>query len=257
MHKNWQKLIKSLHQKKYRQEEQLFLVEGAKSVAELLQYTQQFEVKAVFYTPEFYESYQTLLAAQDQTKVILQQTTATLLEASGTLQSNDGALAIVKIPNNLVANFANGYVLALSDIRDPGNLGTIIRIADWYGISQLLCSATTVDWYNPKVIIASMGSFLRVKPYYCDLVTYLQEIRQQTNLPIYGTTLEGENLHQTQFESQGIVVIGNESNGIAVDILPLLTHQITIPRFGKAESLNAGIATGIVCDNLARALKNI
>jgi RNA methyltransferase, TrmH family len=252
MTKNWQKLVKNLHQKKYRQIEGLFLVEGTKSVYELLQ--SNFLIKAVFYTQTFEQTYPKELKSLAKT-IHTELTTAEILAQVGTLQSNDGALAVVQIPINQVDTKKVDYLLALSDIRDPGNLGAIIRIADWYGISQILCSETTVDWYNPKVIIASMGSFLRVTPYYCDLANYLQNINNQelgNKFTIYGMLLAGQNLHKTQFYDRGIIVIGNESNGIAADILPLIDQKITIHRFGEAESLNAAMATTVVCDNLRR-----
>jgi TrmH family RNA methyltransferase len=245
MTKNYQKLIKSLHQKKNRIAEQLFLVEGSKSVAELL--TSNFVIKALFYTESFYEQYHTQINTFAGYHSLV---TTDLLAQCGTLQSNDGALAVVEMPQNLSEFTPQDYTLALADIRDPGNLGAIIRIADWYGISQILCSETTVDWYNPKVIIASMGSFLRVKPYYYHLPNILQIQPPETH--IYGMFLGGENIHTTKFTPKSIIVIGNEANGIDAETAKYITHKITIPKFGEAESLNAAMATAILCDNLRR-----
>jgi TrmH family RNA methyltransferase len=136
----------------------------------------------------------------------------------------------------------------LDDIRDPGNLGTILRIADWYGIRKLICSSSTADVYNPKVISASKGSFTRVEWYYCELNAYLKE----RSVPVYGAFLDGANVHTHGFEKSGYIVLGNEANGISFEVEQLVSQRITIPRFGGAESLNVGIATAIICDNLRR-----
>ncbi len=251
MTKNWQKIIKSLHQKKHRTEENLFLVEGAKSVSELIQNNSKdinFIIKGLFYTEDFYKNYAKKLTQLSAYQAVVSEK---LLEQNGTLQTNDGALAVVEIPKIPTNFILQNYALALADIRDPGNLGAIIRIADWYGIKEIICSQTTVDWYNPKVIIASMGSFLRVKPYYCELDNFLtSSISNGYN--IYGMFLEGENLHKIEFAQKGIIVIGNESNGISEEITKTITNKITIQQFGQAESLNAAMATAVVCDNLRR-----
>jgi TrmH family RNA methyltransferase len=195
MNKSWQKLIKALHQKKYRQEEGVFLVEGEKSVVELLDST--LVTKAVFFTQNFAVQYSNLLQKAAKNDTELWQVSPTVLEQVGTLQSNDAALAVVELPENkaLVCP-KNSYQIVLADLRDPGNLGTIIRIADWYGIHQIVCSLSTVDWYNPKVVISSMGSFLRVQPYYCELPAYFE---QNAHLPIYGALMNGTNVHTVQF----------------------------------------------------------
>ncbi len=244
MNKNYQKLIKSLHQKKNRQAENLFLVEGTKSVVELLQ--SNLQIHAIFYTENFYATYHKYLAQNTAYQAITSQE---ILQQQGTLQSNDGAIAVVHIPKPTTFSLKN-YALALDDIRDPGNLGAMIRIADWYGISQIICSQNTVDWYNPKVIIASMGSFLRIQPHYCNLADFLTNIQTTT----YGMFLEGTNLHSIEFAKQGIIIVGNESNGISSEVAKTIQQKITIQRFGEAESLNAAMATAIVCDNLRRSL---
>jgi len=176
------------------------------------------------------------------------------LSRVGTLQTNDTALAVVKTkPNGFLCVEAQEYALILDDVRDPGNLGTIIRIADWYGISKIVCSLTTTDWYNPKVIAASKGSFTRVRGYYVDLEDYiLSEQKKSDHLHFYGAFLEGQNIHQTTFAETGYIIMGNESNGISAAIEKHITHKITIPRFGQAESLNVGIATAVVLDNWRR-----
>lgn len=250
----YQKLIKSLHQKKFRNEENLFLVEGGKSVLELLTAEDNFNkigIQALFYTENFAQENQAFLPSFQKKVVYSELVTQTILQNVGTLQTNDSAIAIAKMPANFPLKVENEMVLALADIRDPGNLGTIIRVADWYGIRKLICSETTTDFYSPKVIAASMGSFLRIKPFYCDLAQYLGS---QIDIGIYGAFLEGKNIYEQKFEQRGIIVIGNESNGIPADLVPLIPHKITIPRFGEAESLNAGIATAIICDNWRRGL---
>jgi TrmH family RNA methyltransferase len=140
----------------------------------------------------------------------------------------------------------NEFVIVLDDIRDPGNLGTIIRTADWYGIHSIVASEETTDFYNPKVIASTMGSFCRVNVFYTDLSSYLSAQKG----PVYGTFLNGKDVHALGEKPGGFIVIGNESNGISPAVEKLVTHRITIPRRGGAESLNAAIATAIVLDNL-------
>jgi len=243
--KKWLKFIKSLQLKKFRKENGAFLVEGAKSVLELMQ--SGFRIRVLFATQEFYQSSIRLANAQGFPIEIVTQEE---LEAAGVFRTNNACLAIADICAN-EALFAeeNEYVLVLDEVKDPGNVGTIIRVADWYGIRKMVCSTDTADLYNPKVITASMGSFTRVRLYYCDLKEYLSG---QADRPVYGAFLHGENLHHTRFEPGGYIVMGNESHGIGEDLQSLISHKITIPRFGGAESLNVGIATAIICDNLRK-----
>lgn len=244
--RNTIKWVKSLQQKKYRRETGLFFVEGAKSVKEALR--SDFVVEQVFATHEFLPELAELLT---QRGLDATQATQAQLVEMGSFESNDAALAVLKMrDNHPLPRHMGEYLLALDDIRDPGNLGTIIRTADWYGIRQIVCSPETADVYNPKVIHATMGSFSRVNLFYTDLAEFLK------NEPTcYGAVLGGANIHSIGFEHRGgVIVIGNESNGIHRDLLPLIEHKITIPRFGAAESLNAGIATAVILDNLARHL---
>lgn len=255
MLKKYQKLIKSLHQKKFRVEEKLFLVEGEKSVLELLIEKDSFNkirIDALFYTEKFAHANAKLLPTFQSQVTYHELVTQNILESVGTLQSNDSAIAVAHIPANFPLKINQEMVLALADIRDPGNLGTIIRIADWYGINKLICSETTTDFYSPKVIAATMGSFLRVRAYYCDLKGYLLENKE---FPVYGAFLDGKNIYKQPFEKEGIIVIGNESNGIPAYLEDLIPHKLTIPRFGQAESLNAAIATAIFCDNWRRGVE--
>ncbi len=241
----WQKQIRLLQQKKHRQESGAFLVEGGKSVRELL--TADFRLQALFVTDTFYKENQKLLDEQPFRPELV---TEDELEKVGTLQSNNAALAIAETKKNLPL-WVQGqeFALVLDDIRDPGNLGTIIRIADWYGIKKIICSTSCVDVYNPKVIAASMGSFTRVQTYYVPLQEFFEQEKAQT---IYGTFLDGESIHGLSFSESGYIVIGNEANGIRPENEGFIQKRITIPRFGEAESLNAGIATAIVLDNLRR-----
>ncbi|MFD2573153.1 TrmH family RNA methyltransferase [Spirosoma soli] len=245
--KNQIKYIQSLHQKKYRQQHGAFLVEGAKSVQEVLQ--SNFEIELVVATEVFYKENVRLT---DHQRTPVEIASPADLERIGTLESNNAALAVVRTKQNrpLVAD-PEEIVLILDDIRDPGNLGTILRIADWYGIRKILCSETTADVYNPKVISASKGSFTRVSWWYGDIVQFLA---QQPNLPVYGAFLDGEDVHTLSFGSGGYLVMGNESNGIRPEVEAFVTQKVTIPRYGEAESLNVGIATAVLLDNWRREL---
>jgi TrmH family RNA methyltransferase len=240
-----QKYVQSLQIKKYRQEHQAFLVEGAKSVLELMD--SDFEIELLLCTSKFFVENEKKFK-----KISVDQISQPELEKISTLQSNDSAVAIAKMRTNEHLTATNDeFVLVLDDIRDPGNLGTILRIADWYGIKKIICSDTTVDFYNPKVIAASMGSFTRIQAYYTNLQTYFQQISNQ-QAAIIGTFLNHQNLHQFSFPQAGYIVLGNESNGIGETIEKFVTDKVTIPRFGQAESLNVGIATAIVLDNLMK-----
>lgn len=244
--KQQQKYIQSLQNKKNRQEEQRFLVEGAKSVIELLE--SDFEIEAIIATQEFLNT-----NAKELKKVHVEQVGSSELEKLGTLQTNDAAIAVAKMKENrMVFAEENEYVLVLDDIRDPGNLGTIIRIADWYGINKIICSTTTVEFYNPKVIAATMGSFCRVQIFYTELLPFFKPLIEQKTIHLLGTFLNGTNVHRFDFPSSAYLVLGNESKGIGIEMEQLVTERITIPKFGAAESLNAGIATAIVLDNLRR-----
>ena len=237
------KFIKSLQVKKYRKEEQSFIVEGAKSVAELLR--SDFEVKWVAATDDFLQLHANVLSNRH---IEWTEASAKELGQLGTFQTNDGAMAIASMKPNQPLTVQNEYTLVLDDIRDPGNLGTIIRTADWYGINKIIASEETADFYNPKVISATMGSFCRVQLYYTDLVEYLKT----TELPVYGTFLKGTNIYTVDFGKVGLIVVGNEANGISTEVGQLVTVPITIPKRGGSESLNASIATAIVLDNVFR-----
>ncbi len=238
------RFIKLLQVKKYRLAEQCFLVQGAKAVSETL--TSDFTILTLLGTDEFFNSVDRKILAS--VKEII-NVSANELTSVGSVEANNSALAIVRMRPNLGPRPPlAGFSLVLDDIRDPGNLGTIIRTADWYGIKNIVASPETTDLYNPKVINATMGSFLRVNVFYTPLEAWLSSV----SLPKYGTFLTGENIHSIKFPNAGLVVVGNESKGISPSIEKRITHRITIPRYGQAESLNASTATAIVLDNVYR-----
>ncbi|GAB4046732.1 TrmH family RNA methyltransferase [Spirosoma litoris] len=244
--KNQLKYIQSLHQKKYRQQNGAFLVEGAKSVQEVLQ--SDFQIELVVATEAFYKENARLT---DHQRTPVEIASVSDLERAGTLESNNAALAVVKTKENRPLLAEPGEIaLILDDIRDPGNLGTILRIADWYGVRKILCSETTADVYNPKVISASKGSFTRVQWWYGNIVEVLNQ--KNTSLAVYGAFLGGEDVHTLAFSQSGYLVMGNESNGIRPEVAQFVTQRVTIPRYGDAESLNVGIATAVLLDNIRR-----
>lgn len=244
--KNTVKFIKSLHQKKYRSEFGQFFVEGEKSVLEVLQ--SDFLVDLLLVTESFEKKNSRHL---DGYSGELISVTQNQLEQLGQFQSNDAALAVVKMkPNAPFVPKKGELIIALDEVRDPGNLGTIIRIADWYGITQLVFSPQTAEVYNPKVIQATMGSFTRVKFFYGEL----DQIFDQWKLPVYGAFLGGENIHTIKKPVPGILLMGNESKGISPELEKKVTQKVTIPGFGHAESLNVAIATAILCDNFKRLM---
>jgi TrmH family RNA methyltransferase len=241
--KNTTKFIKSLQLKKFRQKEGLFIVEGAKNTLELL--NSSYKIKYLMVGEPFLNRYQKEINSSRIDPIIVKDKE---LSALGSFKSNMDALAVVheKAPPEYKPK---GFDLVLDNIRDPGNLGTIIRLADWYGINNIICSETTAEFYNPKVISASMGSFFRINLYRRNLKEFLSKHQSRK---IYGALLAGENVHKIKFASDALLIIGNESHGIHPDLTPLITDKITIPKIGQAESLNAAMATAIICDNVFR-----
>ncbi len=237
------KTIKSLHEKKYREKTGKFIVEGRKNVLEL--FASDFKIEQLFCTAEFKKSYGSSIPKYVQAHVV----DAGELRAYGTLERNEDALAVVFQKEKQTPRL-EGITLCLDDIRDPGNLGTLIRIADWYGIKNIVCSDSSVDWHNPKVINATMGSFTRVNGFYTNLPTFLKE----QNIPKFGAFLGGASVHTFSFPTDGILVIGSESHGISSQVEKEITEKITIPSFGKAESLNAAIAGAIILDRWKSSL---
>jgi TrmH family RNA methyltransferase len=259
--KNQIKKIRGLQLKKNRQAEGLFLVEGAKIIEELLEAALQkelvggYQIDSLWLTESFVSKNKKKLEALPSLQWELAEESS--LVQAGTLQSNSAGLGLVRFPSKMSDETVQkpdieGLSLVLDDLKDPGNLGTIIRLADWYGIKQLFCSPQTVDCFNPKVVAASMGSLFRVQIQYCDLYNFLAQYKNQ--IPIYAAVLAGQNVHHTPIAAQGLLLIGSESHGVSPDLLPLIDVPLTIPRFGKAESLNAAIATAILIDSWRKGL---
>jgi TrmH family RNA methyltransferase len=238
--KNEVKYIQSLYQKKNREAEQLFVAEGPKLVEELLQ--SNFAIQTIYATPEWLQQHTTAGRPLNIREVQPEE-----LARISHLQTANQVLALVKQrPEGDLPSFKNQLSLVLDGIQDPGNLGTIIRIADWFGIRQVIASTDTVELYNPKVIQSTMGSFIRVQVWY----TALEPVLSAAGIPVYGALLQGEAVHRCKKVTEGLLVIGNESKGIRAPLLPLVTHAVTIPRLGGAESLNAAVATGILLSHL-------
>ncbi|GGZ31428.1 RNA methyltransferase [Echinicola pacifica] len=245
--KNTLKFIKSLQQKKFRKLERAFFVEGSKNVTEILK--SDFKVTHLLATEKYISEHHGLMSQLD---VEILEASPKELAAAGTFLTNDAALAVAELKEERPFEVGTEeLVLALDDIRDPGNMGTIIRIADWYGISKMVFSSQSADFYNPKVLNASMGSFSRVQFFYAPLEEYLKT----QSAPIFGAYLDGESVHTASFEPTGILLMGNESQGISAELEPLVTKKVTIPSFGGAESLNVATATAVLCDNFRRIKK--
>lgn len=236
--KNELKYIQSLCQKKQRLAEGLFLAEGVKLVNELL--LAGYPVQQVYATPEW---------EAPIPELPLTRVTEEELTRMSSLHTPHQVLAVARQRTPSGAPVWKGQLtLVLDGIQDPGNMGTLIRIADWFGIKQLVVSDDTVELYNPKVIQSTMGSFLRVNCWYGDLKNLLTS----ADVPVYGALLNGANLYETGRVTEGALVIGNESKGIRDQVLPLIQHAVTIPRIGQAESLNAAVATGILLSHLTK-----
>jgi TrmH family RNA methyltransferase len=235
--KNHIKLITSLSQKKYRQKHKLFVVEGVKVVQEFL--NSSYELDIVFSSDTDFSSTDKFIEVTDQE-----------LKKISSLKNPNKVLAIFKIPNQ-INPIMGGLILALDSINDPGNLGTIIRLCDWFGIEQLVCSNETVDCFNSKVVQASMGSLTRVAVSYLDLKKYLQN----ASVPIFVADMDGLNVYKTKLPDSAVLVLGNEANGISDEIKQLVTTKITIPRYGafqQTESLNVATASAILLSEFRR-----
>lgn len=237
--KNQIKLITGLHQKKHRQANQMFIAEGQKVIDELLQ--SQFELEHLYQTEQVF----THLPTNKCTLVNEQD-----LKKMSALATANNCLAVFKIP--VPKPFIEkGLIVALDDVRDPGNMGTIMRLCDWFGIEQLVCSSQTVDLYNPKVVQATMGSITRVNVSYVDLPDFLSK----TSLPVFGTFMDGDNIYKSQLPKEGIIVMGNEANGISSEAEKMVNLRLSIPRFGtlqQTESLNVATATAIILSEFRR-----
>ncbi|MDB5132072.1 MAG: aviRb [Mucilaginibacter sp.] len=237
-------LLRSLQNKKDRTQQSLFLVEGLKSVIEFIH--SAYQIGAIYHTASF--DPKVLKLSQ---KINLTEISVTDMEKVSSLKTPQQIAALIKIPvwpalDN--TRLKQKFSLVLDGIQDPGNMGTIIRTADWFGMQHVICSEDTVDVYNPKVVQASMGSLSRINVRYGDLTSILPKI----GLPVYGAMLDGENIYDIDFGQEGLIVMGNEGSGLRPDISKLISKAVTIPRKGNAESLNVAIATALFCSEIVR-----
>jgi TrmH family RNA methyltransferase len=238
--------IKSLHQKKYRKEHGIFIIEGIKSIVEFI--PSDYQIHSVY----FMTQYQSLLP-KFPANIKLFEVTNAELEKISTLQAPQGILALVNIPKRAAIDkttLKNNFSLVLDGVQDPGNLGTIIRTADWFGFKHVICSSNTVEVYNPKTVQATMGSLCRVNVSYQDLAELLKDI----NMPVFGAMLNGNSLYETQWGAEGLVILGNEGQGVSPEIIELIDRPVTIPRVGQAESLNVAVSAAIFCADISRNL---
>jgi RNA methyltransferase, TrmH family len=236
--------IKSLHQKKYRKEHGLFIVEGIKSIQEFFQ--SSYQIHTIFYNSEQYHLLPKLPA-----NINLFEVKNAELEKISTLQTPQGFLALIHIPKNsalILKELKNQFTLVLDGVQDPGNMGTIIRTADWFGFKNIICSADCVEIYNPKTVQATMGSLARINIYETDLPALLQK----NTIPVFGALLDGESIYKTQWGTEGLVILGNEGKGISAEVIKKINKPITIPRVGQAESLNVAVSAAIFCAELVR-----
>ena len=224
------KRINSLKRKSKRKENGLFVVEGVKIVRELID--SDFNIQQIFALKSELENFPDAVSVSEKD-----------LERITHLSSANKVLALVEIPEMTKVDSTKETILVIDGVNDPGNLGTIIRTADWFGITKIVCSENSVDCFNSKVIMSTMGSIFRINISYENLPTYLAE----TNLPIYGALLEGESIYKTEFSSPSIILMGSESHGISQELIPLITNPVTIPGAGNTESLNLGVSTAIFC----------
>lgn len=245
--KNKIKFIRSLEQKKIRREERVFLAEGPKLTADLLGH---FRCRYLAATDDWLASHNTIEADEIDTATIDEIARASLL----------------KTPQDVIAIFdqreektditviEKQLCLALDDVQDPGNLGTIIRIADWFGIEHIFCSTNTVDVYSPKVVQATMGALSRVHLHYVSLTELIGKLNK--NVPIYGTLLDGTNIYTQELSTTGLIVMGNEGNGITAEVRQLINRKLYIPNYPEgrdtSESLNVAIATAVTCAEFRR-----
>jgi len=239
------KYIQSLSHKKLRDEENRFIAEGPKIVTEFLK-ERNFDCAILCAENKWLSENKNLLESNPP-QDIYEADEASLQKISLLKTPNRVTGIFIKRPGVASPHIENKLSLMLDDMQDPGNMGTIIRIADWFGIENIICSSNCVDCYNPKVVQATMGSLARVNIYYTPLIPFIKENKA---ISVYAAALDGVSISKLKNISEGIVVIGNESKGISEELLNIATHKITIPKYGNAESLNAAVATGIILSSL-------
>jgi TrmH family RNA methyltransferase len=241
------KYIQNLSQKKYRQQENLFIAEGTKIIKEALN-SPIINVKKIFAVADWIHANK-----ENKSKTEMVPVTQTELERLSQLETPHQVLGLIEMPQRNTFHFhSEKLMLALDGIQDPGNMGTILRIADWFGIKQMICSEDCADIYNSKVVQASMGSIFRTEVFYTSLPQWLQ---QHANVPVYGAALDGVPLQSCKKMERGILIIGNESKGIRSELTPYISKKITIEKTGETESLNAAVATGIILYQLKMAFE--
>jgi TrmH family RNA methyltransferase len=241
--KNQIKVITSLQQKKFRKQHELFFVEGKKMISELLQ--------SQYVLDKVYVSSKNINLFPDELCEVIEESVFKKISA---LTTPSACLATFKIPSKSKIT-VSGLTVVLDSINDPGNLGTIIRLCDWFGIKNIICSEDTVDVYNPKVLQATMGSVARVNVHYTDIYKFLKTQK----LPTYGTYMDGKSVYDVELPKNGFLIFGNEANGISEDISQIITERISIPRFGEnqsTESLNVAMAAAILLSEFARRQLN-
>lgn len=251
--KNQIKFIRQLEQKKYRRREQLFVAEGTKVVGDLLH---RYQPASLFATAEYLADHPFLYGKDYE----ITEITHDELQRLSFLQHPQQVLALFPMPSfistdnaEIASKTIEQLSIALDGVQDPGNLGTIIRIADWFGIENIYCSEDTVDAWNPKVVQATMGSIARVNIIYTNLLEMLDTL--PASFPVYGTLLDGENIYEQPLSGKGLIIMGNEGNGISQAVRSRITHRLLIPSFRQgdtAESLNVAIATAITCSEFRR-----
>ncbi|MEN9372281.1 MAG: hypothetical protein RLZZ64_1356 [Bacteroidota bacterium] len=239
------KYIQSLAHKKFREEEGVFVIEGTKMVGELIQ---EFPDKIVhlYATQQWVDEVVREKILDSKISVIDEMTLGKISQ----LKSPNQVIAVVKIPTHLAKdNSTSKLTVVLDQIQDPGNLGTIIRTCDWFGVQNIVCSLDTVDAYNPKTVQSAKGSLLRMNIQYADLITYLSS---KKGVAIYAAALNGNSIYEIEVKEPSIIIVGNEASGISKEVMVLANQTITIPKIGKAESLNAGIATAIILSHFTK-----
>jgi len=244
------KLITSLHKKKYRKEHNLFIAEGEKIVLDLIK--NKVKAQTIICTSQWLQDNDNL-----SKNIEIIECDNTTIKKISSLSTPTKVIGIFHIPHTPIdkKDIENDISLVLDDIQDPGNLGTIIRTADWFGIKNIFCSIGTVDVFNPKVIQATMGAIANVNIIYCDLLEIINEYHSE-NFPIYGTFLEGKNIYSSKLSNKGFIIMGNEGKGISPAIADIITHKINIPAFSESntasESLNVATATAIICSEFRK-----
>ena len=239
------KYIQSLAHKKFREEEGVFVIEGTKMVGELIQ---EFPDKIVhlYATQQWVDEVVREKILDSKISVIDEMTLGKISQ----LKSPNQVIAVVKIPTHQSKdNSTSKLTVVLDQIQDPGNLGTIIRTCDWFGVQSIVCSLDTVDAYNPKTVQSAKGSLLRMNIQYADLITYLSS---KKGVAIYAAALNGNSIYEIEVKEPSIIIVGNEASGISKEVMVLANQTITIPKIGKAESLNAGIATAIILSHFTK-----